>query len=56
MIICRIRAKDIFVDYFGLFLFILTIVPHEFLHAICFKDDVYMYHDLSHGMLFVAGP
>ena len=43
-------------SYAGIFLYLLTIVPHEFLHAICFKDDVYMFHDLKHGMLFMAGP
>lgn len=30
--------------------------PHELLHAVCFKDDVYLYTNLSHGMLFVVGP
>ena len=39
-ILCSIRAHDIFVDYAGLALYILTIIPHEFLHAACFKEDV----------------
>ena len=56
MVLSWIIARDFYVSYLGIFLFILTIVPHEFLHAICFKDDVYMYHDLAHGMLFVVGP
>ena len=51
-----IRARDAVFSYAGIFLYLLTIVPHEFLHAICFKDDVYMFHDLKHGMLFMAGP
>lgn len=35
---------------------ILCLVPHEFLHAICFKEDVYMYTNLiKGGMLFVVG-
>lgn len=33
-----------------------TFVPHEFLHSICFKEDVYMYTNLKQGMLFVVGP
>ena len=40
----------------GLLLFLLTLFPHEILHAICFKEDVYLYTNFSHGMLFVAGP
>ena len=28
---------------------------HEFLHAICFKEDVYYYSNLKQGMLFVVG-
>ena len=33
----------------------LALIPHEFLHAICFKEDVYLYTDLRHGLLFVVG-
>ena len=40
----------------GMILSIVTLVPHEFLHAICFKEDVYMYENLRKGMLFVVGP
>ncbi|MBR4461104.1 MAG: DUF3267 domain-containing protein [Erysipelotrichaceae bacterium] len=39
----------------GSILSIVTLVPHEFLHALCFRDDVYMYEYLSKGMLFVVG-
>lgn len=35
---------------------LLCTIPHEFLHAICFKEDVYLYTNLKHGMLFVVGP
>lgn len=34
---------------------LLTMIPHEFLHAVCFKEDVYMYTNLNKGMLFVVG-
>lgn len=34
----------------------LVILPHEFLHALCFKGDVYMYNNLKQGMCFVVGP
>lgn len=34
----------------------LTLFPHEFLHAVCFKKDVYLYTNLRQGMLFVVGP
>jgi len=42
-------------SWVGVLLAIVTFVPHELLHAICFRDDVYMYTNLRHGMLFVAG-
>lgn len=42
--------------YLGIILSLLTLFPHEFLHAICFKKDVYMYTNLSQGMMFVVGP
>lgn len=52
----------IFVVYFmskelsllGIFLSLVSLVPHEFLHALCFKSDVYMYQNLKQGMLFVV--
>lgn len=44
------------INMLGAVLSILVMVPHEFLHAICFEDDVYMYENLAKGMLFVAGP
>ncbi|MCR4856337.1 MAG: DUF3267 domain-containing protein [Erysipelotrichaceae bacterium] len=40
----------------GLIIFLASLIPHEFLHAICFSGDVYMYENLKRGMLFVAGP
>jgi hypothetical protein len=33
----------------------LTLLPHEFLHAIFFKKEVYFYHNLKSGILFVIG-
>ena len=29
--------------------------PHEILHAVCFKEDVYLYTNFKQGMLFVVG-
>ena len=40
----------------GFVLYLLSLVPHEYLHALCFKEDVYMYQNLKQGMLFVIGP
>lgn len=37
-------------------LFLLALLPHELLHAVCFKGDVYLYMNLAQGMLFVVGP
>ncbi len=35
---------------------LVILFPHELLHAVCFKQDVYLYTDLSEGLLFVTGP
>ena len=43
-------------DVVGVILSLVVMVPHEFLHAICFEGEVYMYENLRKGMLFVAGP
>lgn len=43
-------------EFWGWILFIVTLVPHELLHALCFKGDVYMHENLKRGMLFVVGP
>ena len=40
----------------GFALAMVALAPHEFLHALCFRRDVYMYTWLSKGMLFVFGP
>ena len=40
----------------GALLALATLFPHEFLHGICFKGDVYLYTNLKQGMLFVVGP
>ena len=39
----------------GALLALLAMVPHELLHAICFKDEVYMYTNLKQGSMFVVG-
>ena len=40
----------------GVFLSYITLFPHEILHGICFKKEVYLYTNLKDGMLFVTGP
>ncbi|MDO4623620.1 MAG: DUF3267 domain-containing protein [Eubacteriales bacterium] len=39
----------------GAILSLVTLVPHEFLHGLCFREDVYMYSNLKQGMMFVVG-
>lgn len=34
----------------------LASFPHEIIHALCLKNDVYLFTNLKQGMLFVAGP
>ena len=40
----------------GVFLSYITLFPHEILHALCFKNEVYLYTNLKNGILFVTGP
>ena len=40
----------------GAVLSLLSLFPHELLHASCFRGDVYLYTFLKKGMLFVVGP
>lgn len=40
----------------GALLTVFALFPHEIIHALCFKGDVYLYTNLKQGMLFVAGP
>lgn len=41
------------ISWIGMLLACCTLFPHEFLHAICFKEDVYMY--IADGGAFVCG-
>lgn len=54
-----VRGREHF-DYIqlmaGCILPMLTLFPHELLHAVCFKEDVYLYTNWKQGMLFVVGP
>lgn len=60
MIVCfaivMIRGDGLFsINFFGSMASMLTLFPHELLHAICFKETVYMYTNFKQGMLFVTG-
>lgn len=37
------------------FVSLLTMIPHELLHGICYKNKVYLYTNLKQLMLFVVG-
>lgn len=39
----------------GIIIAVLLSFPHELIHAICFKETVYLYTYLRKGMLFVTG-
>lgn len=51
-----LRAQKAIWNIWGILLSLICTIPHEFLHGICFKETVYMYTNLKHGMLFVVGP
>ena len=40
----------------GSLLTLLGLFPHEILHAICFREDVYLFTNFKQGLLFVVGP
>ena len=42
--------------YIGIILSLFTLFPHELIHALCFKEDSYIYTNLKQGMMFVVGP
>ena len=55
--VSRIHGGDSLWSIFAaLIVFIISIFPHEVLHALCFKGDVYMYTYLDKGACFVVGP
>lgn len=41
--------------FWGAILSMIVTIPHELLHAICFKEEVYLYTAIKKGMLFVTG-
>ena len=47
------RTEILKLNWIGVILGLLTLFPHEFLHAVCFKEDVDMY--LVDGGAFVCG-
>lgn len=52
--IMYIRDSSMTLNAWGALIAVASLVPHEILHALCFKGDVYMYTNLRHGMLFVT--
>lgn len=55
-----LKYKGLLFDYFdemivGAMLPLLTMFPHELIHALCFKEDVYLYTNFKQGLLFVVG-
>ena len=52
---CYLRNNSFRLSYVGAILMLLSMVPHEFLHAIWFRGEVTMYTNLSKFMLFVYG-
>lgn len=55
-IIFSLRSSFLNFSFLGVIASLIILFPHELLHAICFKDTVYLYTNLKQGMLFVVGP
>lgn len=56
LVLLWVRAGHFVISYPGVIMSLATIFPHEFLHAICFRKEVYMYQNLKQGLMFVVGP
>lgn len=55
-----LRCKPYIIDHpwqlsVGCIASMFILFPHELLHAICFKEDVYLYTNWSQGLVFVVG-
>ena len=50
-----IRSGSINAGFMPYILYIPAMFVHEMLHAVCYKEDVYLYHNLKNMMLFVIG-
>lgn len=51
----RMGIPSPFALIISMILFAVSMLPHELIHALCFKEDVYLYTSLKNGMLFVTG-
>ena len=50
---------DVILEHFwiywaGMLAAIACLIPHEFIHAMCFRKEAYIYTNLKNGMLFVV--
>ena len=52
-LIAMLRAGKTVANFWGCILTFVCLIPHEFLHAFCFKGDVFMYNNMKQGSLFV---
>ena len=50
-----IRGGGLVFNIWACIVVVLSLYPHELLHAICFKEDVYFYTAWKLGILFVTG-
>lgn len=50
-----LRGGIFVINLWACILVMLTLFPHELLHAVCFKEDVYLYTNYKNGILFVVG-
>lgn len=54
VVFCSISSIKAF-DFYGCLLALISLFPHELLHAVCFRKEVYLYTNLKQLMLFVVG-
>lgn len=54
-IIIFLRTRSLNLSVIGILLSLICAFPHELLHAVLFKSDVYLYSDLKLGLLFIIG-
>lgn len=54
LVILALRGMTGFSSW-GIIAALIAVIPHEFLHAICFKEAVHVYSWLKRGAFFVVG-
>ena len=60
IVLLRGNVNEMFAHFYrnwaGCIAALVCLIPHEFIHAACFRKEAYIYSNLKNGLLFVVGP